>query len=123
MTTWRVSWKESRYDYKQLIEDFRTNRHTGFIKQSKGMAKMRVIPQINDDVYISCNKKKIMRCKVVSNFVENQQEMRDDYHKGPTSTHAHTQNNTFLMLHIIDTYTDPEADFLQGNQRTWTRLH
>ena len=116
---WKVTWNPKMYDYKRVINDYRNNKHCGFIKQSKGMSLMRVLPQINDEVYISCDKLKIMKCKVVSGFVENEQEMRDEYYIGATATHSHTQNNTFLMLQILDVYDEPER--MTGLQRTWAK--
>lgn len=116
---WQVTWHKKKYDYKRVINDYRNGRHTGFIKQSKGMAKMCVEPQIGDDVYISCDKLKIMKCKVVSEFVENEQEMRDDYHIVSTELLPHTRNNTFLMMQVVEVYDEPER--MLGYQRTWVK--
>ena len=95
---WQVTWNKNLYDYKRVIIDYKNGRHTGFIKISKGMAKMRVEPQIGDEVYISCDKLKIMKCKIVSGFVDNQQEMRDHYHIVSSDLLNHTRNNIFLMV-------------------------
>jgi hypothetical protein len=116
---WKVTWNPKNYDYKRLINDYKNNGHSGFIKQSKGMARMIVVPQIGDEVYISCSKLKIMKCKVVSGFVENEQGIKDEYQIGPTATHSHTQNNTFLMLQILEIYDAPER--MTGLQRTWAQ--
>jgi hypothetical protein len=117
---WQVSWQKKYYDYRRLIDDVKNGRHHGFIKQSKGMAKYRVLPQIGDDVYISCNKLRIMKCKVVSEFVVNPQEMRDDYCIGIPGSNEHRCNNTFLMMQIVEIYDEPER--LLGVQRTWKML-
>lgn len=119
-STWKVSWNHQKYDAQKLMDDFQNGAHTGFIKQSKGLAKMRTLPQIGDFVYISWKKLKIMKCRVVSDFVVNEQEMQDAYHIGATHSHVHTQNNTFMQLQIIEIYENPEQ--MLGNQRTWTRL-
>ena len=116
---WQVTWNKDLYDYKRVISDYRNGRHTGFIKNSKGMAKMRIEPKIGDEVYISCDKLKIMKCKVVSGFVENEQEIRDDYHTVPIETIPHTRNNIFLMMQIVEVYDEPER--LLGYQRTWVK--
>ena len=116
---WQVTWNKNIYDYKRVINDYKNGRHTGFIRQSKGLAKMRVEPQIGDDVYISCDKLKIMKCKVVSGFVENQQEMRDDYHIVSSDLLNHTHNNIFLMIQIVEVYDEPER--MLGYQRTWVK--
>ena len=117
---WKVTWNPKFYDYQRLINDYRNNGHCGFIKQSKGMAIMRVVPQIDDEVYISCAKLKIMKCKVVSGFVENEQGIRDEYEIGSTETFVHTKNNIFLMLQILEVYDVPER--MTGLQRTWAQL-
>lgn len=114
---WQVTWNPKLYDYTKLIEDYKNGRHTGYIKQSKGRAVMNIVPQIGDFVYISCNKKKIMKCEVVSNFVVNEHEINDSYCKG---RRLHTINNTFLEIKIIDIYTNPEV--LLGYQRTWVKI-
>jgi len=115
---WQVTWQKKIYDYKKVIDDYRNGRHTTFIKQSKGMARMRVEPQVGDDVYISCNKMKIMKCKVVSGFVENEREMLDGYCIG--ALRPHTNNNVLLTLQIIEAYDEPER--MLGFQRTWVKL-
>ena len=116
---WQVTWNKNLYDYKRVISDYKNGRHTGFIKNSKGMAKMRIEPQIGDDVYISCDKLKIMKCKIVSGFVDNQQEMRDDYHIVSSDLLNHTRNNIFLMVQIVEVYDEPER--MLGYQRTWVK--
>jgi len=116
---WQVTWNKKLYDYKRVITDYRNGRHTGFITNSKGMAKMCVEPQIGDDVYISCDKLKIMKCKVVSGFVENEREMRDDYHIVSTELLPHTRNNILLMMQIVEVYDEPER--MLGYQRTWVK--
>ena len=117
---WQITWNPKRYDYKKVISDFKNGKHSGFIKNSKGMAKMKVVPTIDDEVYVSCDKLKIMKCKVVSNFVENEQEIQDEYHIGPTKSQPHTRNNIFLMLQIVEIYDNPEK--MLGYQRTWVKL-
>ena len=116
---WQVTWNKNLYDYKRVIIDYKNGRHTGFIKISKGMAQMRVEPQIGDEVYISCDKLKIMKCKIVSGFVDNQQEMRDDYHIVSSDLLNHTRNNIFLMIQIVEVYDEPER--MLGYQRTWVK--
>jgi len=117
---WQVSWSKNSYDYKQLIRDYLEGHHTGFVTQSKGMAKMVVVPQIGNEVIISCDKKKILKCKVVSDFVIHENGANDEYCIGMPETRIHTRNNTFLMLQIIEVYENPEP--LKGFQRTWVKL-
>ena len=116
---WQVSWNAKKYDYKRLIDDYQNGRHTGIITNAKGMAKMKVLPQINDCVYVSCAKKKIMKCQVVSEFISNDTGSTDEYSIGPMSSRPHTHNNTFLMLQIVEIYENPEP--LNGFQRTWVK--
>jgi TATA-binding protein-associated factor Taf7 len=118
---WQVSWSKAKYDYKRLICDYLEGRHTGFVTNSKGMAKMVVLPQIGDEVFVSCDKKKILKCMVASEFVVNEQYgSYDEYSIGEHGTHPHTHNNTFLMLQIVEVYENPEP--LKGFQRTWVKL-
>lgn len=117
---WQVSWNKKKYDYKRLICDYLEGRHTGFVTNSKGMAKMIVLPQIDDEVFIACDKKKILKCKVVSDFVIHENGANDEYCIGTPETRIHTHNNTFLMLQIIEVYENPEP--LKGFQRTWVKL-
>jgi hypothetical protein len=119
-TTWKVSWNHRRYNGQKLMDDYRNGSHTGFIKQSKGLAKMCNLPKMGDIVYISWKKTKVMKCTVVADFVVNEIEINDEYHIGSTHTQLHTRNNTFLMLKIAEVYETPER--MLGNQRTWVKI-
>ncbi len=114
---WKVTWNPKLYDYQKLIQDYKNNQHSGYLKQSKGMANMKNVPQIDDIVYISCNKFKIMKCLVVSDFITNKDEINDSYCKG---IRHHTTNKTFLEMKIIEIYMNPEQ--LLGSQRTWVKF-
>ncbi len=118
-SSWKVNWNKNFYDYKRVINDYKNGRHTGFIEQSKGMKKMVVEPQVGDEVYICCDKLNIMKCKVVSGFVENQQQMRDQYYIVSSDLLNHTRNNIFLMLQIVEVYDEPER--MSGSQGTWSK--
>ena len=83
---WQVSWNAKKYDYQRLIRDYQNGRHTGFITNAKGMAKMKVLPQTNDCVYVSCDKNKIMKCRVASEFITNDAGCTDEYSIGPASS-------------------------------------
>ena len=66
-------------------------------------------------------KKKILKCRVASEFVVNEQYgSYDEYSIGAPGSHPHTHNNTFLMLQIVEVYENPEP--LKGFQRTWVKL-
>lgn len=114
--TWQVSWNKNLYDYVGIINSF-NNGETDIIRQSKGRARMREdnLPKIDDIVYVSCNKLKIMKCKVISNFIVGYEEKDDIYNRGNPRTH--TNNNTYLKMKIIETYDNPTE--LKGRQRTW----
>lgn len=111
---WKVSWNKSLYNYKEVIRLF-NEQGINEIKQSKGMAKMVKIPAIGDIVYISCNKLRIIKCIVMSDFITDLEEKTDIHNKG-TLRH-HTNNDTYLKLRIIKTYDNPI--YLKGCQRTW----
>ena len=116
---WQVTWNPKLYNYKKLIDDYQNSRHTGIIKQSKGLANMRLTPKIGDFVYISCDKKKIMKCEIVSEFITNNEEKNDSYNLG--SIRNHTENDIFLKMKIIEIYDNPEV--MLGYQRTWVKLN
>ena len=67
--SWKVTWNKKLYDYEKLIKDFKDEK-TIYIYQSKGRATMVNKPKVGHLVYISCNKLKIKKCKVKTNFVK-----------------------------------------------------
>jgi len=119
MSYWQTTWNPKVYDYKRLIEDYRAGRILE-IKNSKGMAKMKKVPQIDDIVYVSCDKKNILRCVVMSEFEETENGGYDEYSIGPRKSINHSQNNLCLRLKIVEAYDDPIL--MLGYQRTWVKL-
>ena len=119
--TWLLSWNSKFYNYKQLIEDYNNNKHSGIIFQQKGNARMVHLPEIDDIVYISCDKLKIMKCKVISNFTSyNESYITDIYDIYDVKmTKTSTSNNEYLKIKIIKMYNKP--NILKGNQRTWSK--
>ena len=115
--TWKVTWNSKFYDFEKLINDYKNNNHSGLIYQSKGNGKMKNLPKISDNVYISCNKLKIMKCKIITNFITGREEESDIYNIG--EIRKHTDNNKYLVMKIVDVYENPEV--LKGNQRTWCK--
>jgi hypothetical protein len=113
---WKVSWNKSLYNYKEVIRLF-NEQGIDEIKQSKGRATMINMPTIGDIVYISCNKLRIIKCVVISDFITDLKEKTDIHNEG--IVRYHTDNNTYLKLRIIKTYGDPT--YLRGCQRTWCR--
>ena len=115
---WRVSWNDKLYNYEKLIHDYNNNNHSGIIYQTKGRARMTNLPKISDCVYVSCNKLKIMKCKIISNFVIGD-EKYDIYNIGrELSTMFST--NEYLAMEIQEIYKTPID--LKGCQRTWTKM-
>ena len=112
--SWQVSWNHKKYDYVGIINSYKNNK-IDTIYQSKGLAIMKNLPKIDDIVYVSCNKLKIMKCKIISNFIEGLDEKNDIHNKG--SPRIHTTNNTYLKMKIIEIYEKPTE--LIGRQRTW----
>jgi len=113
---WRVSWNKNLYDYKCIIELFKKGEQD-IIYQSKGGARMINLPKEGDYVYVSCNKLKIMKCIIISNFIVGYEEKTDQCNKG--NPRNHTNNNTYLKMKILEVYDDPE-DF-KGCQITWSK--
>ena len=105
---WQTTWNSKLYDYQKLIADFKANR-TLEVNNSKGLAKMKIVPQIGDIVFVSCDKKKIMTCSVISNFEEDNDGSYDEYCIGPRDTHKYSQNNIVLRLKILEVYDNPDV--------------
>lgn len=117
--TWKLSWNSKFYNYKQLIKDYNKNKHSGIIFQKKGNARMVHLPKLGDIVYISCDKLKIMKCKVVSNFTSYYESIiTDNYDIKMGNTY--NNNNEYLKIQIIKIYNKP--DIFNGNQRTWSKI-
>ena len=116
--TWKLSWNSKFYNYKQLIKDYNNNKHSGIIFQQKGNARMVCLPKIGDIVYISCDKLKIMKCKVVSNFTLYYESIITDIYDVKMGNISNN-NNEYLKIQIIKIYNKP--DIFNGNQRTWSK--
>ena len=115
-TNWRVSWNKDLYDYKRIISLYKLGEED-IINQSKGRAKMVKLPKIGDYAYVSCDKKKIMKCKIISNFIIGDEEKSDKCNKG--NPRIHTNNNTYLKMKILEVYD--EYLIFKGCQRTWSK--
>lgn len=114
--TWKVSWNHNKYDYKGVIDAF-NKKEVDVIYQSKGRASMKILPLVGDYVYVSCNKLKIMKCIVLSEFMTGTEEKYDVFNKETVREHA--TNDTYLKMKILEVYNDPHT--LHGNQRTWCK--
>jgi hypothetical protein len=119
MSCWQTTWNKKFYDYKRLVADFKEGR-TLEIKNSKGMAKMNVVPRVGDLVFVSCDKKKIMACSVISEFEVAEGGGYDEYCINVKGSSRHMNNNTFLRLKITEVYD--KCDVMLGQQRTWVKL-
>ena len=113
---WRVSWSKTLYDYQRIIREFREGK-TQTIFQSKGRAKMRHLPRPGDIAYVTCAKKRWMKCIVETDFRIGDEEKQDECNIG--ENRPHTENNTYLKMRIVEVYDDPIE--LRGVQRTWSR--
>tara|TARA_B110000046_G_scaffold26215_1_gene26106 strand:- start:397 stop:762 length:366 start_codon:yes stop_codon:yes gene_type:complete len=114
--TWKVSWNKKKYDYKGIIESYKRGEQDQ-INQSKGLAKMKNLPTIGDYVYVSCNKLRLMKCIVISDFIIGDDEKLDSYNRGNPRTHSN--NNTYLKMKILESFDEPIT--LKGCQRTWCK--
>ena len=115
---WIVHWNYKLYDYEKLIRDYKNNNHSGIIHQCKGLAKMVKIPKIGDYAYVKCNKLKIMKCKIISNFVIGFEEECDKYNIGKKNNRQHSTNNEYLAMQIVEIYENP-IELRHYGQRTW----
>ena len=116
---WIVHWDKCLYNYKKLINDYKNNNHSGIILQCKGLAKMvKKIPEIGDYAYVKCNKLRIMKCKIISNFVIGVEEECDKYNIGKKNDRQHSTNNEYLAMQIQEIYENP-IELRPYGQRTW----
>ena len=113
---WIVHWNYKLYDYEKLIKDYKNKNHSGIIYQCKGLAKMVKIPKIGDYAYVKCNKLRIMRCKIITNFVIGVEEEYDKYIIGNDRQYA--TNNEYLAMKIVEIYENP-IELRHYGQRTW----
>tara|TARA_B100001094_G_C17677307_1_gene551702 strand:+ start:345 stop:593 length:249 start_codon:yes stop_codon:yes gene_type:complete len=80
---------------------------------------MKKIPKEGDYVYVSCNKLKIMKCIIISNFMIGEEEKLDLCNSG--TPRIHTNNNTYLKMKILEVYDKPII--FKGCQRTWSKYN
>jgi len=118
MAIWKITWNKNLYDYKARINDFIDNGND-IISQSKGQALMKNIPREGDIAYISCDKKLIMKVKVISKFQKNNIGDSDKFDINNVSAPHRTHEYNFLK--ILKIYNN-NMEF-KGNQRTWTQLN
>jgi hypothetical protein len=118
-TIWKVTWNKKLYDYIKRIQIYKDKKEKNFdiFYQSKGRARMVNTPEIGDIVYISCDKKKILKCSVETNFKEQELSFKNNCDKG--DSRPHSQTNLYIKLKILEAYNNPEPYL--GNQRTWTK--
>jgi hypothetical protein len=117
---WKVTWNNKRYDYSRVMADWKNGNHCGYVNQTQGKAKMnKLIPHVGDMVYVSCNKKKIMKCVVATEFQETPEEIVDNYCIGKSQPQI---SSNYLRIQIVEVYDEAVAETFMGNQRTWTTL-
>ena len=114
---WKVSWNKKLYDYGRAVEKFKKGEKK-FIFQSKGRANMKQLPKIGDIAYVSCDKRLIMKCEIMCDFMTGTKNQDDDCNKGKVRTHA--ENETYLKMKICKVYDDVIS--LPPGMRTWLPL-
>ena len=112
--SWKLTWNKDYYNYEKLIDDIKKGSHNGLIIQQIGKFRIKNKPEMNDIVYISCNKRMIMKAVVItpvfnSNYI-------DPYSIGTYNQ----QSNKFCIIKIEHIYENPKI--LLGSQRIWAQI-
>ena len=121
--TWKVSTNCKFFDYKKAQNDFK-NYTAGkrsepvLIYQSKGRCKMVIVPEVNDIVFFSCEKKKVLVGKVIKGFTIGTNHQTCIYNKETTNEPDHRSPNSYAIIEIISLGDESE---LRGVQRTWSQ--
>lgn len=102
MTNWKLSWNHKSGHHDHVMKHFLMNPEHYMFEQAKGNAKMVRVPEPGDIVYVSCCKKKIMKCLVCSPF------------------HINSMGFESNVLKPLEIYEKPE-DF-PANRRNWICL-
>ena len=112
--SWKVTWNSKYYNYNQLIKDYKNNLHNGIILQQYPKNKKN-FAKIGDIVYISCDKRKIMKCSVISDLIL-VNKIPDKYNIG-LHNYNHQKCCKIRIEKIYNNYIE-----LKGNQQTWTKF-
>ena len=114
---WKLTWNPKKYDYNRRMEIFRSG-DTNLIYQAKGNQRLKILPKIGDNIYISCDKKLIMSCVVMSDFKEGKEAQLDECNLDDPRFHA--SEPEYVILKIVEIYDNPKH-FI-GFQGTWKQI-
>lgn len=97
--TWIVRWNPKLYNVQSRYSEALENPIT--IKQSKGRARMRIVPQIGDSVAIAWKSHIHMRGKVVQGFINGTEHQEDEENIGDNRPHAEPEYYATLEIKSV----------------------
>lgn len=98
-TTWIVRWNSKLYDVGNRYA--KGLKKSIIIHQSKGRARMRIVPHIGDNVNIAWNGHVRMRGKVIQGFTPGTEHQTDNSNLGNDRPHAEPEYYAVLELQSI----------------------
>jgi hypothetical protein len=104
--TWQLSMGVSDFDF--IIEFLNTYDLPYPFKYEKGTANMKIVPEVNDEVFITCRAKLIAKGIILEKF---------HLSKSPQDTKEELYA-TILVQEIA--YDQP---YMKGRRRNWTQLN
>ena len=108
---WRVSWNKKLYNTNSLSIG-------SLVPQSKGRARIRVVPVEGDRVWIACGGYAIAEGEVVEGFQEGTSHQTDPNNRGGEDA-EHRTVEIYAKIKITNMPQNPNP--LRGVQRTWSR--
>lgn len=113
--TWIVRWNVKLYDAEnRYVEGLRKSIT---VHQSKGRARMRVVPHVGDNVVVAWKGRIRMRGTVTQGFVAGTEHQTDNANLGNNRPHAEPEYYATIELRSV---VDPVRIPFTGRQ-TWVR--
>lgn len=113
---WKVSTNKTKFDWK-LAREWLADKGEFVLYQSKGRAKMKLVPNIGDEVIIVCDKKEVLKGRVIDGFKEGTRHQVDDciFSKGSNQGHREPTYHAAIQITALGDLSEN-----RGCQRTWT---
>ena len=109
---WKLSWKNTDYDYDKMMDDFRDYKFNGMFLEKESV-DININLMKNDIVFISCNNKRLMRCIILETNISCINE--NIYMKNITGENKFFCNHCLLKIQQI--YKDPV--FMKTSNKLW----
>lgn len=114
--SWAVKWNTKLYDTERRYEEGLQGTIT--IHQSKGRARMKIIPRIGDSVAVVWSGHIHMKGVVVREFTAGTNHQEDNANMGDIREHAEPEYFAIIELNSLST----PVRIQHTGQRTWVRM-